>query len=144
MFGSCFQKIIHTNFWLAISCAIRPTIRSCDKLRKPFLRHRENSEQISEKPKKFFEKIFFAKYLTFFQISCIIDIEREEMREMETRTYYFPCNRIGRHILNYLIERVGCSVGEIRKVSDTIAVPITVAKRDVVKVERILQMYDLM
>lgn len=63
---------------------------------------------------------------------------------METRTYYFPSNRIGRYILNYLIERVGCSVGDIRKVNDTIAVPITVAKRDIMKVERILQMYDLM
>ena len=63
---------------------------------------------------------------------------------METRTYYFPSNRIGRYILNYLIARVGCSVGDIRKVSDTIAVPITVAKRDIVKVERILQMYDLL
>lgn len=63
---------------------------------------------------------------------------------METRTYYFPANRIGRYILNYLIERVGCSVGEIRKVADNLAVPITVVKRDVTKVERILQMYDLM
>lgn len=62
---------------------------------------------------------------------------------METRTYYFPSNRIGRYILNYLIERIGCSVGDIRKVADTIAVPITVQKKDVVKVERILQMYDL-
>lgn len=62
---------------------------------------------------------------------------------METRTYYFPSNRIGRYILNYLIERVGCSIGDIRKVADTIAVPITVQKKDVVKVERILQMYDL-
>lgn len=62
---------------------------------------------------------------------------------METRTYYFPANRIGRYILNYLIERVGCSIGDIRKVAETIAVPITVQKRDVVKVERILQMYDL-
>lgn len=62
---------------------------------------------------------------------------------METRTYYFPSNRIGRYILNYLIERVGCSVGDIRKVAGTIAVPITVQKKDVVKVERILQMYDL-
>lgn len=62
---------------------------------------------------------------------------------METRTYYFPANRIGRYILNYLIERIGCSVGNIRKVSDTIAVPITVPKRDIMKVERILQMYDL-
>ena len=62
---------------------------------------------------------------------------------METRTYYFPSNRIGRYILNYLIERIGCSVGDIRKVAGTIAVPITVQKKDVVKVERILQMYDL-
>jgi len=62
---------------------------------------------------------------------------------METRTYYFPSNRIGRYILNYLIERVGCSIGDIRKVAGTIAVPITVQKKDVVKVERILQMYDL-
>ena len=63
---------------------------------------------------------------------------------METRTYYFPANRIGRYILNYLIERVGCSIGDIRKVADNIAVPITTQKRDVTKVERILQMYDLM
>ena len=63
---------------------------------------------------------------------------------METRTYYFPCNRIGRYILNYLIERVSCSVGQIYKVHDTIAVPITVPKRDITKVEHILQMYDLL
>ena len=63
---------------------------------------------------------------------------------METRTYYFPANRISRYILNYLIERVGCSIGEIRKVAGNLAVPITVVKRDVTKVERILQMYDLM
>jgi len=63
---------------------------------------------------------------------------------METRTYYFPMNQIGRYILNYLIEHVGCSVGDIHKVSGTLAVPITVVKHDVVKIERILQMYDLM
>lgn len=63
---------------------------------------------------------------------------------METRTYYFPRNQIGRHILNYLIERVGCSIGEIRRVKDTLAVPITVEKRDITKIERILQMYDLL
>ena len=63
---------------------------------------------------------------------------------MVERTYYFPANRIGRYILNYLIERIGCSIGEIYKVDNTLAVPITVQKKDVVKVERILQMYDLM
>lgn len=62
---------------------------------------------------------------------------------METRTYYFPANRIGRHILNYLIDRVGCSIGDIRKVAGTLAVPITVQKKDIIRVERILQMYDL-
>ena len=62
---------------------------------------------------------------------------------METRTYYVPANRIGHYILNYLIARVGCSVGDIHKVADTLAVPITVQKKDVNKVERILQMYDL-
>lgn len=62
---------------------------------------------------------------------------------METRTYYFPANRIGRYILNYLIERIGCSVGDIRRVKDTIAVPITTTSKDLIKVERILQMYDL-
>ena len=62
---------------------------------------------------------------------------------METRTYYFPANRIGRHILNYLIDRVGCSIGDIHKVADTLAVPITVQKKDIIRVERILQMYNL-
>lgn len=63
---------------------------------------------------------------------------------METKTYYFPRTRVGRYILNYLIENVGCSVGDIRKVADTLAVPITVPKRDINKVERILKMYNLM
>lgn len=62
---------------------------------------------------------------------------------METRTYYVPANAIGRHILNYLVESVGCSVGAIRKVSDSLAVTITTTKRDVNKVERVLQIYDL-
>jgi hypothetical protein len=66
------------------------------------------------------------------------------MIDMETRTYYFPANRIGRYILNYLIERIGCSVGDIRRVKDTIAVPITTTSKDLIRVERILQMYDLL
>ena len=62
---------------------------------------------------------------------------------MIERTYYFPANRIGRYILNYIIERVGCSIGDIRKVANSLAVPMTIQKKDLVKVERILQMYDL-
>ena len=63
---------------------------------------------------------------------------------MVTRTYYFPCNQLGRYILNYLIERVGCSVGNFSRVADSLAVVITVTQRDITKVERILEMYDLM
>ena len=63
---------------------------------------------------------------------------------METRTYYFPANQIGRYILNYLLTRVGCSVGDVRKVAGNLAVVITTPKREIIKVERILQMYDLM
>lgn len=63
---------------------------------------------------------------------------------METRTYYVPANHIGRHLLNYLVDKVGCSIGSIRKVDQTLAVAVTTTKRDIIKVERILQMYDLM
>ena len=63
---------------------------------------------------------------------------------METRTYYFPKNQIGRHVLNYLIEHIECSIGEIRPVANHLAVSITTPKRNVVKAERILQMYNLM
>lgn len=62
---------------------------------------------------------------------------------METRTYYFPANAIGRHVLNYLVAHVGCSINNIRKVNDTLAVAITTQKRDITKVERVLQIYDL-
>lgn len=63
---------------------------------------------------------------------------------METKTIYVPANRIGMYILNYLFERVGCSFGELRRVGNTIAAPITLPKRDVYKLEKILTLYDLM
>jgi hypothetical protein len=62
---------------------------------------------------------------------------------METRTYYFPANAIGRHVLNYLVEHVSCSIGSIRKVNNTLAVTITTPTREITKVERVLQIYDL-
>lgn len=63
---------------------------------------------------------------------------------MVTRTIYVPANQIGRYILNYIWERVSCSMGEIHKVDNTLSVAITMPEREVTKVERILQMYDLM
>lgn len=62
---------------------------------------------------------------------------------MTTRTIYVPCSQIGRYILNCIVERVGCSIGDIRKVTDVLAVPITLNQHDIVKVERILQTFDL-
>lgn len=62
---------------------------------------------------------------------------------METRTYYVPANSIGRYVLNHLVDNIGCSIGDIHKVADTLAIVITTPKRDIIKVERILQMYDL-
>ena len=64
--------------------------------------------------------------------------------KFETRTYYFPANLIGRYIFNYLVARIGCSIGDVRKVAGQLAVPVTVPKADLTKVERILQMYGLM
>ena len=42
---------------------------------------------------------------------------------MVTTTYYFPRNSTGRYVLDSIARNVGCSIGNIRKVSDTIAVP---------------------
>jgi hypothetical protein len=65
---------------------------------------------------------------------------------MVTRIYYVPRNRVGHHIMNVVIERVGCSVGDfkINRQSDTIRFVVTCRAQDVPKVERILKMYDVM
>lgn len=62
---------------------------------------------------------------------------------MITTTYYFPRNSTGRYVLDNIARNVGCSVGNIHRVADTIAVPITAPKREIPKIKSILQMYDL-
>ena len=64
---------------------------------------------------------------------------------MTTRTYYLPKNRIAVHLINYIIERVGCSIGELKvnQQAGTIRVPITCNDNDVQKIERILKRYDM-
>ena len=62
---------------------------------------------------------------------------------MVTTTYYFPRNSTGRYVLDSIARNVGCSIGNIRKVSDTIAVPITAPKHEIPKIKSILQMYNL-
>ena len=65
---------------------------------------------------------------------------------MTTRTYYLPKNRIAVHLINYMIERVGCSIGELKvnQTTDTIRVPVTCNDNDVKKVESILMRYGMM
>lgn len=64
---------------------------------------------------------------------------------MITRIYYLPKNRIALHLVNYMVSKVGCSIGELKvnNQSDTIKVPITCNDTDIVKIERILKRYDM-
>ena len=65
---------------------------------------------------------------------------------MTTRTYYMPKNRIALHVINYMVSRVGCSIGELKvnRQADTIRVPVTCNDEDVAKIERILKTYDML
>lgn len=62
---------------------------------------------------------------------------------MVTRTIYVPANAFGRNILTHIWENISCSMGEIRKVENVLRVAITMPEREVAKVERILQKFDL-
>lgn len=65
---------------------------------------------------------------------------------MITRIYYVPRNQIGRQIMNIVIERVGCSVGDfkVNRQSDTIRFVVTCRAQDVPKIEKILSFYDVL
>lgn len=65
---------------------------------------------------------------------------------MTTRTYYLPKNRVSIHVINYIVSKVGCSIGELKicQKADTIRVPITCNDTDVLKIERILKRYGMM
>ena len=64
---------------------------------------------------------------------------------MTTRTYYMPKSRISMHLINYMVSKVGCSIGklEVNKSTNTIRVPVTCNDADVKKIERILTRYDM-
>lgn len=62
---------------------------------------------------------------------------------MVTRTYYFPRNQIGRYLINYIYEHVSCSIGNIKRLNEALAVPMTFAAKDEVRVVKILERYDL-
>lgn len=64
---------------------------------------------------------------------------------MTTRTYYLPRNRISIMVLNKMIDKIGCSIGDI-KISvkgNCLKVPLTCNDKDIQKVEKILYRYDM-
>lgn len=65
---------------------------------------------------------------------------------MTTRTYYLPKTRIAVHVINYLVSKVGCSIGDLKvsQAADVIRVPITCNDKDVNKVEVILKRYGML
>jgi hypothetical protein len=63
---------------------------------------------------------------------------------MEVRTYYIPCNQIGRHLLNYLMTHINWSFGSTCKVGNKIALTVSAQKRDISKIEYILKMYKFL
>lgn len=62
---------------------------------------------------------------------------------MTTRTYYLPKNRIALHIVNNIVAKVGCSIGDIRVIKDTLKVSITCNQHDIPKVEKILWLWNM-
>ena len=64
---------------------------------------------------------------------------------MTTRTYYLPKNRISVHVINFIVSKISCSVGELKvnQKADTIRVPITCNDTDIPKVENILKRYGM-
>jgi len=64
---------------------------------------------------------------------------------MTTRTYYFPKNRIGLYLINYIVSKISCSVGDprVNVPADVIQVAITCNDKDVQKIERILSYYGM-
>ena len=65
---------------------------------------------------------------------------------MTTRTYYLPKNRIAVNIINRIVNKVGCSIGELKinQAADTIRVPVTCNDIDVAKIEHILKRYGML
>lgn len=67
---------------------------------------------------------------------------------MTTRTYYLPKNRISILLLNKIIARIECSIGDIRSCElggeKLLKVPVTCNDKDVQKIEKVLYTYNML
>jgi len=63
-----------------------------------------------------------------------------------TRNYYIPRNMIGRQVMNTIVDKVGCSVGDFKfnRESNTIKFTVTCEMNDFPKIEKILERYDML
>ena len=64
---------------------------------------------------------------------------------MTTRTYYLPRERFSLMVLNKIVEKVGCSIGDIKIVqkANCLKVPITCNDKDIARIEKILYRFDM-
>lgn len=62
---------------------------------------------------------------------------------MNTQTIFItlPNNAAGRYLINLIVEKVACAVGDIDHTKSYLAVPVTCRKADYLKVESILRSY---
>jgi len=63
-----------------------------------------------------------------------------------TRNYFVPRNNIGRYVMNTIVDKVSCSVGDfkVNRASNTIRFTVTCNVKDFAQVEKILQRYDML
>lgn len=63
-----------------------------------------------------------------------------------TRNYYVPRNEVGRHIINRIIDKVGCSVNDfkVNRDTNTICVTMSFEEKDTPTIERILKLYNIL
>ena len=63
-----------------------------------------------------------------------------------TRNYYIPKNMIGRHVMNTIVDRIECSIGnfKINRNTDAIRFTVTCNLKDIPYIEKILRRYDMM
>ena len=63
-----------------------------------------------------------------------------------TRNYYVPRNEVGHHIINRIIDKVGCSVNDfkVNRDTNTICVTMSFEEKDTPTIERILKLYNIL
>lgn len=66
--------------------------------------------------------------------------------DISTRSYYIPCNTVGRHVMNTIVDHVSCSVGDfkVNRATNTVRFTVTCNVNDFARVEKILRRYDML